>query len=229
EPILMICISILKIHCSDFEIIKNIDETKCETATQEMLVNSTTECLLECRKLQTDNALMTINSSCFCTFKDCSKDKKEGSLATFYRAKRLSIIENVCFQAKESYGIIKIPRSGAVNAFKLVHVSGAAKCGLGSTSNWGCLPNFSTNYVCIVLADDKGKKIAPPGAVSTGYVIVGADVTSKVLNLSLEWASYEVTEGQELRLYHSEVFFHDYYDDNVGSHCVDVILSFDEM
>ena len=79
----------LKIQCLEFEIIEDIDDTKCETTTPEVFVNSTTECVLNCQGLKTDNAILKSNGSCSCTSTDCSRDKKEGSSTTFYKGKDL--------------------------------------------------------------------------------------------------------------------------------------------
>ena len=136
-----------------------------------------------------------------------------------------SIVENVCFTSTESFGIIKIPRSGFVTSFKLIHVSGFAKCAPDSTSYWGCMPYYPTNEVSIVIADDQGQKIVPPGAPGLNYAVPGADVTSKELNLPVN-SPYEVRKGQELRLYHAEVFVGWHVGDNVGSQCVNIILSY---
>ncbi|XP_066921747.1 uncharacterized protein [Clytia hemisphaerica] len=212
-----------------------IDEEKCSREEPGIKTPSTTECLLHCGKSKCMNSLIDKNQTCFCTEQECAliygrkKQKQNGGIAFFTSQLQKANIRPICYGThNNSYGTFKIPLTGRVRYFHLVHVSGYVDCNryTAGTSKWRCGENADDVFTGIT--DTNNIVLAPTGTQYYGgrYVVKRPDhLTDGELNLMTD-TNVEYQQNQEFRIWFMEDLINFTEEDNEGTHCVDVFIKY---
>ena len=145
----------------------------------------------------------------------------------------------VCFGAKDdSYGNFNIKEGGLINTFKLVHRSGAVRCGGAlPASYWGCpVQSFGSKTLTTVLTyknktalllADYSRNNHGCGLKYYTYSLNGIGVNSKELVFNQLSHQLPVFIGQEFQIWYAEDLTDCSEHDNSGETCADVFAWYD--
>uniref|UniRef100_A0A7M5X9N9 Uncharacterized protein n=1 Tax=Clytia hemisphaerica TaxID=252671 RepID=A0A7M5X9N9_9CNID len=227
--IIFVTQTIFVLECTNYESFQ-VDEGECSIEEPGIEVKSTTECLLHCGMEKCMNSLIK-NQTCYCTDTECVPQRKQQSLhdANFFTSPLQKVtIEPICYGTKgSSFASFNVPQSGRIKYFKLIHVSGYVSCSnVNGNSTWACKV-MEPSTVLTGITNTNNQIIAPPGIHDNGkFQIQGVNhMNDRELILPAK-SSIEVKKKEELRIWYTEDLVDYKEQDNIGTHCIHVLLKY---